>query len=98
MQHQDVSPLSPLSDRFIRTEVEDKGEAKPVVAREKGKIATDGYAIEEAKREAAGLLLTSKGKTEKEHEPRHEAATDEQVYDRFKKRLVLALWLEVELS
>ena len=91
MQHQDVSPLSPLSDSFIRTEDEDKGEAKPVVAREKGKIATDGYAIEEAKREAAGLLPASKGKKEHEHEPRHEAATDEQVYDRFKKRSVRSL-------
>lgn len=55
-----------------------------LVASSKGKIATDTYAIEEAKRAAAGLLPTSDKK--KEHEPRHEAATDEQVYDRFKKR------------
>jgi hypothetical protein len=60
-----------------------------IVARAKGKIATDTYAIEEAKRAAAGLLPARDEKKVKEHEPRHEAATDEQVYDRFKKRLVL---------
>ena len=60
-----------------------------IVARAKGKIATDTYAIEEAKRAAAGLLPARDEKKGKEHEPRHEAATDEQVYDRFKKRLVL---------
>jgi hypothetical protein len=59
-----------------------------IVARAKGKIATDTYAIEEAKRAAAGLLPARDEKKVKEHEPRHEAATDEQVYDRFKKRLV----------
>jgi hypothetical protein len=58
-----------------------------IVARAKGKAATDNYAIEEARREAAGLL-PAQGQKKKEHEPRHEAATDEQVYDRFKKRSV----------
>ncbi|KAK8869696.1 hypothetical protein IAR55_000264 [Kwoniella newhampshirensis] len=38
------------------------------------RVASDIYAIQEAKREAAGQA------------PRHENATDEQVYERFKKR------------
>jgi len=65
-----------------------------IVARAKGKIATDTYAIEEAKRAAAGLLPARDEKKTKEHEPRHEAATDEQVYDRFKKRSVALLCSE----
>jgi hypothetical protein len=61
-------------------------DADSLVAREKARIATDSYAVEEAKREAAGLLPVPAPKPRTQHEPRHEAATDEQVYDRFKKR------------
>jgi hypothetical protein len=77
-----------ILDEDDRTKTQERIELI-TVASAKGKIATDNYAIEEAKREAAGLLPTRDPKKTKEHEPRHEAATDEQVYDRFKKRLVL---------
>jgi hypothetical protein len=61
----------------------------PSDAQQRAKIASDDYAVEEAKREAAGLLPPNIGKPRIPHEPRHEAATDEQVYDRFKKRYVV---------
>jgi len=50
------------------------------------RVASDIYAIEDAKREAAGLPTTSK--PPRTDVPRHENATDEQVYERFKKRWV----------
>lgn len=60
-----------------------------VVAQQRLKIASDGYAAEEARREAAGLLPAGYNKPKvAQHEPRHDSATDEQVYDRFKKRSV----------
>lgn len=61
-----------------------------VVAQQRLKIASDGYAAEESRREAAGLLPEGYNKPKlAQHEPRHESATDEQVYDRFKKRSVM---------
>ena len=48
------------------------------------RVASDIYAIEDAKREAAGLPIASK--QIRIDGPKHETATDEQVYDRFKKR------------
>ncbi|CAD6571047.1 MAG: hypothetical protein TREMPRED_000131 [Tremellales sp. Tagirdzhanova-0007] len=49
------------------------------------RVASDIYVIEDAKREAAGLPPTSK--PPRTDVPRHENATDEQVYERFKKRM-----------
>ena len=55
-----------------------------LVFRPQHRVASDIYAIEDAKREAAGLPPVSKAP--RTDGPRHETATDEQVYDRFKKR------------
>lgn len=70
----------------ICTSKDMSGNADSTDAQQRSKIASDGYAVEEAKREAAGLLPPNITKPRLPHEPRHEAATDEQVYDRFKKR------------
>ncbi|KAK4688155.1 hypothetical protein P7C73_g1959, partial [Tremellales sp. Uapishka_1] len=48
------------------------------------RVPSDVYIMEDAKREAAGLPPAAKPKYDG---PRHENATDEQVYDRFKKRM-----------
>lgn len=47
------------------------------------KIPSDVYAIDDARREQTGFIMAEKPTR---REPRHEAATDEQVYERFKKR------------
>ncbi|WVQ78387.1 hypothetical protein IAT38_000473 [Cryptococcus sp. DSM 104549] len=58
-----------------KNEEDDPGYAAARFYRPNQRLASDIYAIQEAKREAAG------------QPPRHESATDEQVYERFKKRM-----------
>ena len=57
------------------------------------RLPSDVYAVEEAKREAAGLPPLMKRR--EADAPKHEVATDEAVYERFKKRSVsrLSKWL-----
>jgi hypothetical protein len=55
------------------------------------RVASDIYAIEDAKRDATGLEPPKARPPRTDRMP-HENATDEQVYERFKKRSVLLYW------
>jgi hypothetical protein len=54
-----------------------------VVYRPHHTIQSDAEALEDAKREAAGLPYLNRGNRQRD---RNETATDDQVYERFKKR------------
>jgi hypothetical protein len=57
---------------------------RPPVYRPHHTIQSDAEALEDAKREAAGLPPLNRGNNRQRD--RNETATDDQVYERFKKR------------